>query len=134
MLHMVCKGKIHRARVTEANLDYVGSISIDERLMEAASIRPFEMVQINGLRSAQTWQTYAIPAPYGSGEICLNGPPAHLFQVGDLVIILSVGLFAESDLKRLQHHTVLVDEQNHLVNIKTYTPQTAHHIVGGNRS
>jgi len=89
------------------------------------------MVQINGLRSAQTWQTYAIPAPYGSGEICVNGPPAHLFQVGDLVIIISVGFYTESDLERLQHRTVLVDEQNHPVEVKSYTRQTAHHIRGG---
>ncbi|MDN4593087.1 aspartate 1-decarboxylase [Polycladomyces subterraneus] len=131
MLHMTCKGKIHRARVTEANLDYVGSITIDEQLMEAASIRPFEMVQINGLRSAQTWQTYAIPAPFGSGEICVNGPPAHLFRVGDLVIILSIGFYTESDLERFQHLIVLVDEKNHLVDVKSYTQHSAHHIRGG---
>lgn len=83
MRRMMCKGKIHRAVVTEANLHYTGSITIDQRLMKAANIHPYEMVQITNLRNAVRWKTYAIPAPEGSGKICLNGPPAHLFHPGD---------------------------------------------------
>lgn len=108
----MCKGKIHRATVTEASLDYVGSITIDSLLMKAAKILPYEMVQITSLRNATRWKTYAIPAQEGSGKICLNGPPAHLFQPGDLVIILSLGLFDEEELKNLVPRVVFVDTNN----------------------
>jgi aspartate 1-decarboxylase len=112
---MMCKGKIHRAVVTEANLHYTGSITIDQRLMKAANIHPYEMVQITNLRNAVRWKTYAIPAPEGSGKICLNGPPAHLFHPGDIVIILSLGMFDEEELKTLVPTVVHVDERNQII-------------------
>ncbi|WP_274362789.1 aspartate 1-decarboxylase [Paenibacillus thermotolerans] len=114
MKRLMCKGKIHRAAVTEASLDYVGSITIDTLLMKAANIHPYEMVQVTSLRNATRWKTYAIPAPEGSGKICLNGPPAHLFQPGDLVIILSLGLFDEEELKGLIPRVVFVDANNQI--------------------
>jgi len=114
MHRMMCKGKIHRATVTEANLDYVGSITIDRSLMEAANIQPYEMVQVTNLRNAARWKTYAIPAQSGSGCICLNGPPAHLFQPKDVVIILSMGLFAEDELLKLTPRVVFVDAHNQI--------------------
>lgn len=101
MQRKMCKGKIHRATVTEADLDYVGSITIDYKLMKEANIKPYEMVQITSVRNATLWKTYAIPAPEGSGKICLNGPPAHLFSPGDLVIILSMGLYDEEEIKKI---------------------------------
>lgn len=112
MQRMMCKGKIHRATVTEANLDYVGSITIDSHLMKEASILPYEIVQVTSLRDATRWKTYALPGEEGSGKICLNGPPAHLFQPGDLVIILSLGLFDEEELKGLVPRVVFVDGKN----------------------
>jgi aspartate 1-decarboxylase len=112
MQRLMCKGKIHRATVTEADLNYVGSITIDTLLMEAADIRPFEMVQITCLRNATRWKTYVIPAEAGSGKICLNGPPARLFEPGDLVFILSMATYDESELGTLKHRVVHVDEQN----------------------
>src|SRR5690606_30088194 len=117
MQRLMCKGKIHRAVVTEADLDYVGSITIDPLLMRAASIHPYEMVQVTSLRNATRWKTYAIPGAEGSGCICLNGPPAHLFQPGDLVIILSLGLFGEDELRSLRPRVVFVNSRNEIVKI-----------------
>lgn len=117
----MCKGKIHRATVTEADLNYVGSITIDETLMKAAGILPYEMVQITSLRNATRWKTYALPAAAGSGKICLNGPPAHLFQPGDKVIILSLALFEHSEALKLQPKVVFVDDVNSITNIQTHS-------------
>lgn len=114
MQRLICKGKIHRATVTEASLDYVGSITIDSLLMKTANIHPYEMVQVTSLRNATRWKTYAIPAQEGSGKICLNGPPAHLFQPGDMVIILSLGLFEPEELKNLVPRVVFVDPHNRI--------------------
>ncbi|GAA4864040.1 aspartate 1-decarboxylase [Paenibacillus vulneris] len=118
MLRLMCKGKIHRATVTEARLDYVGSITLDELLMKKANIQPYEMVQITSLRNATRWKTYAIPAPEGSGRVCLNGPPAHLFQPGDLVIVLSLGLFSEQEMNQLKPSVVFVDENNCITKVE----------------
>ncbi|WP_309122628.1 aspartate 1-decarboxylase [Paenibacillus sp.] len=114
MLRLMCKGKIHRATVTEANLDYVGSITIDAALMKAAKITPYEMVQVTSLRNATRWKTYALPGGECTGKICLNGPPAHLFQPGDMVIILSLGLFDEREVERLVPRVVFVDRNNRI--------------------
>jgi aspartate 1-decarboxylase len=118
MLRHMCKGKIHRATVTEARLDYVGSITLDALLMKAANIAPQEMVQITSLRNATRWKTYAIPAPEGSGKVCLNGPPALLFKPGDLVIVLSTGLFGEEELANLRPSVVYVDSVNRIEKVE----------------
>ncbi|SEQ64490.1 aspartate 1-decarboxylase [Piscibacillus halophilus] len=120
MQRKMCKGKIHRATVTEADLDYVGSITIDYKLMKEANIKPYEMVQITSLRNATLWKTYAIPAPEGSGKICLNGPPAHLFSPGDIVIILSMGLYDEEEIKDLKPKVVFVDEENQITSVEQH--------------
>ncbi|CAG7627338.1 Aspartate 1-decarboxylase [Paenibacillus solanacearum] len=118
MLRLMCKGKIHRATVTEARLDYVGSITLDALLMKEAHIKPYEMVQITSLRNATRWKTYAIPAPEGSGKVCLNGPPAHLFQPGDLVIVLSLGLCTEQEIDELKPSVVFVDADNRITGVE----------------
>ncbi|RAV21510.1 aspartate 1-decarboxylase [Paenibacillus contaminans] len=120
MLRLMCKGKIHRATVTEADLDYVGSITIDASLMKEARIRPYEMVQITSLRNATRWKTYTLPADEGCGKICLNGPPAHLFQPGDIVIILSMGIFSEEEAAELQPRVVYVDERNRITKVDVH--------------
>ena len=120
MQRLMCKGKIHRAVVTEADLDYVGSISIDALLMKAADIRPYEIVQVTSLRNATRWKTYALPAAEGSGKICLNGPPAHLFRPGDLVIILSMGMYDEDEIDGLRPTVVFVDERNRITRTASY--------------
>jgi aspartate 1-decarboxylase len=120
MQRLMCKGKIHRATVTEADLDYVGSITIDGLLMRKANILPYEMVQVTSLRNATRWKTYAIPAPEGYGKIGLNGPPAHLFAPGDLVIILSMGLMNEAEINNLKPQVVFVDERNQLLRVEEH--------------
>jgi len=120
MQRLMCKGKIHRATVTEAHLDYVGSITIDTLLLKEANILPYEMVQVTSLRNATRWKTYALPGREGSGKICLNGPPAHLFQPGDLVIILSLGLFSGEEIKHLIPNVVFVDPKNQIIRVEKH--------------
>lgn len=120
MQRMMCKGKIHRATVTEANINYVGSITIDSTLMKHANLYPYEIVQVTNLRNATRWKTYALPAPPGSGKICLNGPPAHLFEPGDQVIILSMGMFDETELDQLSPAVVFVDSANNITRVEIH--------------
>jgi len=113
------KSKIHRARVTEANLNYEGSVTLDADLMEAADILPHEQVQVLNVMNGQRFDTYAIRGPRGSGVVCLNGPAARLAHVGDLVIILT---YAEMEREELLSHTprvVMVDERNRIVEPET---------------
>lgn len=117
MLRRICKGKIHRALVTEADLSYMGSITIDRELMDAADIRPFEMVQITNVSNGVMWHTYAMRAEAGSGVICLNGPPARHFQVGDGVIILSLGWVDDNEWKALTPNVVFVNESNQITSV-----------------
>src|SRR5215469_6816040 len=116
MLRTMCKGKIHRATVTEAKLDYTGSITIDADLMRAADILPYELVHINSMSNAVHWETYAIPGK--PGQICLNGCPARLFQPGDQVIILSLAAMDASEIGRFKHKRVMVDEHNEITSVE----------------
>jgi len=118
MLRTMCKGKLHRVKVTEARLDYTGSITIDEQLMRAADIKPYELVHINNMANAVHWETYAMPGK--TGQICLNGCPARLFQPGDEVIILSLGQFDESELAAFSQKVVFVDDKNAIKSIETH--------------
>src|SRR6185436_5802202 len=88
MMLTFCTGKIHRATVTDANLNYIGSVTIDEDLVNGAGLFAGQLVFINNLRNGQHWETYIVKGEKGKGEIILNGPPAHHFQRGDIVIIL----------------------------------------------
>ncbi|WP_164667865.1 aspartate 1-decarboxylase [Virgibacillus doumboii] len=120
MQRLMCKGKIHRATVTEADLDYVGSVTIDYKLMKETNIKPYEMVQITNVRNAARWKTYAIPASEGSGRICLNGPPAHLFSPEDIVIILSMGMMTDEEIEGLKPRVVFVDENNQITSVEEH--------------
>jgi len=106
------RSKIHRATVTTANLDYVGSISIDKILMEAANIHDFQEVHVLNVTNGQRLITYAIPAEKNSGEICINGAAAHLVSKGDLVIIVAYGIVDENDVEKYTPHIVHVNEKN----------------------
>lgn len=120
MQRLMCKGKLHRVRVTEADLDYVGSITIDEKFMKEADIKPYEVVQITNLKNAARWKTYALPAPEGSKKICLNGPPAHLFSPGDIVIILSMAQMTDEEAENLKPKVLFFDENNNITGIETH--------------
>lgn len=108
-------GKIHRAVVTEANLNYVGSITIDPVLLEAANILPNELVQIVNNNNGERLETYVIEGERGSGEVCLNGAAARKVQVGDVVIIISYVQLDESELDGYEPNVVIVDQDNNIV-------------------
>ena len=127
MLLNMLKGKIHCATVTEANLAYMGSITIDEELMEKAGILPNERVQVVDNNNGARLETYTIPGPRGSGVICLNGAAARLAQPGDIVIIMAYALFTEEEGRAHKPKVVMVDEKNKIKEIRTveYHAQTA---------
>lgn len=118
MLRTILKSKIHRATVTDADLHYEGSISIDTHLLEAADILPHEHVHIWDVTNGNRFETYALPAPKGSGSICINGAAAHLSKKGDIIIITSFATFDEKKLKTHQPKVVLVDPKNRIVKKK----------------
>lgn len=106
------KSKLHRAVVTQADLNYVGSITIDEALMEAADIMPNEKVQVVNNNNGARFETYVIPGPRDSGVICLNGAAARLVQPGDTVIIISYAMMTREEARHFKPKVVLVDENN----------------------
>ena len=112
MKRVLLKSKIHRATVTEANLAYNGSVTIDRELMDAADIVEYEQVQIYNITSGTRLTTYAIIGEPGSGVICINGAAAHLVKPQDLVIIASYAKYKEKEARRHQPKVVLVDSQN----------------------
>lgn len=118
---MVCmlKSKIHRATVTEANLNYVGSITIDEDLMDAVGIYENERVQIVNVNNGERFDTYVIKGERGKGDICLNGAAARLVHVGDKVIIMAYAYVDEKEAKEMKPKVILVDEENKILDYLT---------------
>lgn len=112
MLLTLLKGKIHRATVTQCDLHYEGSISVDAALLERAGILPHEQVDVLNINNGQRFTTYAIPAPAGSGAIGINGAAARLAQKGDLVIIVAYARMEEAEAKSFAPRVVLVDANN----------------------
>lgn len=115
MQRTMMKSKIHRATVTDANLNYVGSITIDRALMDAADLREYEQVHVVDIDNGARLETYVIEGPSGSGTICLNGAAARLVHRGDKVIVISYGVYDEAELAEHQPVVVLVDESNSVV-------------------
>ena len=109
--------KIHRATVTEADLHYVGSITIDQTLMEAADLIPGQQVDVVDVTNGSRLTTYAIPGEADSGVICVNGAAAHLAHQGDLVIIIGYGLIGDEEARRYEPHVVFVDAANRIVDV-----------------
>lgn len=114
MLLQILKSKIHRVTVTEANLDYIGSITIDEELMKAANIYAGEKVQIVDNTNGARIETYVIPGKQGSGCICINGAAAHLVHVGDTVIIMAYAFMTEEEANTFKP-SIIFPNNNHLV-------------------
>ncbi|MCH3950573.1 MAG: aspartate 1-decarboxylase [Acidaminococcus sp.] len=115
MLYTMFHGKIHRAIVTEANLNYMGSITIDQDLMDAAGILPGERVQIVNNNNGERLETYTIAGKRGSGMICLNGAAARKAQIGDMVIIIAYAQMDEKEARSFVPKVVMVDEHNRII-------------------
>jgi aspartate 1-decarboxylase len=114
MLRKMCKSKIHRATVTDANLNYVGSITIDQKLLAAADILEYELVQVVNINNGERFETYAIAGEPGSGMICLNGAAARLAVPGDLVIIIAYGFVNETETREWAPQIVHVNAANQI--------------------
>jgi aspartate 1-decarboxylase len=111
----VLKSKIHRVRVTQAELHYVGSVTVDEDLMDASQIIENEKVQILNINNGERFETYVIKGERGSGTICLNGPAARKVQVGDIVIILSYATMPFEEAKKWKPYLIFPDQENKLI-------------------
>lgn len=116
-MRVMLKSKIHRATVTDANVNYEGSITIDKRLMETADILPYEQVHVLNVNNGERFTTYAIEG--GQGEICINGAAALLAKKGDLVIILAYATISEAEAHALKPRVVFVDKSNAIRNTKS---------------
>jgi aspartate 1-decarboxylase len=125
-MRTMLKGKIHRATVTQANIDYEGSITVDPLLLEAANILPFEQVHVLDINNGARLQTYAIEGERGSGVICMNGAAARLVDEGDLVIILAYDLVSEAEARDHRPNLVYVDERNQITRTASEIPVGAH--------
>jgi len=124
MLRQMMKSKLHRATVTEANLNYVGSVTIDSDLLDLVDILPDEKVQIVNNNNGARFETYAIPGPRGSGVICLNGAAARLVQPGDKVIIIAYGYVTNEEAKRHKPKVAILDESNSVVQMMAEEPHS----------
>jgi aspartate 1-decarboxylase len=116
-MRIMMKSKIHRATVTQADLDYVGSVTLDSALMEAADLLEGEQVAIVDITNGARIETYVIPGPSGSGIIGINGAAAHLVHPGDLVIIISYAMVEDAQARSLEPKVVHVDERNRIVKL-----------------
>jgi aspartate 1-decarboxylase len=125
----MCKGKIHRATVTEANLDYIGSITIDETLMKLAGLLEFEQVSVANITTGERFETYVIKGEADSGVIGINGAAAHKAKTGDLIIIIAFAQMAESDARRYVPRFVFVDSANRPVKLERETAKTPYSLA-----
>ncbi len=108
------RSKIHRATVTDANLEYEGSLTVDPLLLETAGILPYEQVSVSNLNNGERFETYVIPGKTGAGEMVLNGPTARKGVKGDKVIVFCYEYFNEEELKNFKPRIILVDENNRM--------------------
>lgn len=120
MLLNMLKGKIHRATVIQADLDYVGSITIDQTLLENSGINEYEMVQIVDINNGNRFETYTIAGEKDSGLICLNGAAAREVQVGDKIIIMAYALMDKGEVKKHSPNVVFVDDENKIIRKTNY--------------
>jgi len=116
MLCEVCKAKIHRLTVTDADLHYEGSITIAEDLLQASGIQPYEKVQIANVTNGNRFDTYVLVGKAGSGTVCINGAAAHLAKKGDIIIVISYAHIEAKELPNFQPKIVLVNGKNQIIN------------------
>lgn len=115
MFRQMLRAKIHRVTVTDANLEYEGSLTVDEDLLDAAGILPYELVMISNLNNGERFTTYAIAGKRGGGEIVLNGPTARKAVIGDKIIVFCYEFYAEDEAKRHKPRIIQVDERNRII-------------------
>ncbi len=120
MYRFLLKSKIHRARITGSELHYEGSLSLDETLMEAANLLPFEKIEVYNVSNGNRFSTYVIPAPSGSGEVRLNGAAARMGMPTDIIIIASYTLVKDEDINTFKPYLVYVDEKNRIIDVKRH--------------
>jgi aspartate 1-decarboxylase len=118
-------GKIHRATVTEANLEYMGSITLDPVLMEAAGILPYEQVAVLDVTNGNRLETYTLVGERGSGQVCINGAAAHLVHEGDIVIIVAYEQLTAEEARNVQPRQVFVDANNRIVHTSSDATRAA---------
>jgi aspartate 1-decarboxylase len=114
MLRCMLRAKIHNATVTEADIKYEGSLTVDESLLAETGIMPYEQVQISNLNNGERFETYVIPGPSGSGVICLNGPTDRKGEVGDKIIVFTYCYIQEEDMKEHSPKIILLDKENRI--------------------
>ena len=119
MMRTMMKSKIHRATVTQADLHYVGSVTVDEDLLDAADLLPGELVHIVDITNGARLETYTIAGERGSGVIGINGAAARLVHTGDLVILIAYGQMEDAEARELEPHVVFVDSENHIIGTGT---------------
>ena len=122
MRREMLRAKIHRATVTATEVEYEGSLTLDQDLMAAADLRPFERIDVYNITNAERFSTYVIPGEAGSGTLCVNGAAAHLASPGDKVILAAYGSYEERDLATYRPIVILVDEKNRA---RSQEPQAA---------
>ncbi|QAU35653.1 aspartate 1-decarboxylase [Janthinobacterium sp. 17J80-10] len=118
MQRIMLRAKIHRASVTQCDLNYEGSCGIDEELLEAADIKPFEKIELYNVNNGERFSTYAIKGKRGSGEISLNGAAARLAHLGDLLIICTYAPMSDEEIATYQQKIVFVDDNNRMTGLK----------------
>lgn len=132
MFRTLMKSKLHRGTITAANLHYVGSITIDADLMEAADLYENEKVQVVDIDNGARLETYVIPGERGSGDLCLNGAAARLVQPGDKIIVISYGMYSDAEARQHKPTVLLLDEMNRPEHIAAEPPHTTvSELVGG---
>jgi aspartate 1-decarboxylase len=117
MFRLMLRSKIHRATVTDSNLEYEGSLTVDPDLLEAADMLPYEQVRVSNLNNGERFETYLIPGKRGSGDMCLNGPTARKGAKGDKIIVFCYEYLNAEELKTFHPNIVLVDERNRIVSV-----------------
>ena len=117
MLYKALKSKIHRARVTEAKVDYPGSVGVDSELLEAAGMLPYEEVLLANITNGARLETYVIPEQPGSGDVIILGAAAKVFNPNDIIIMMNFGYFTPQEMKYLKPKVVVVDEMNKIKEI-----------------
>lgn len=118
MLLEMLKGKIHRARITQCDIDYEGSLEIDIEILEKAGILPYEKILVVNATNGKRLETYAIPGPAGSGVFCLNGAAAHRGSVGDIITIMCFANFTPEEAESFRPRVVVMDENNNITAIR----------------